>query len=226
MALASVMFSSLTPYVNSFGRLNKATGGRTDLTNPEHRIVLIEWLNDWGCRHLSEDQHEIASNGIWDWYRVDGANLFAIEKPLWDLQDHDLRLAAQSYGFLKDKTAALRARGESKQEVHIGATAASKILFAIRPKALMPWDEAMRVRFQYDGSPESYAKYLGMIRGLTFHVRNLCRNKGFEIDDLPKILERPNSTVLSLVNEFVWVTETRKVKLPPSLTLARWAELG
>ena len=226
LALASTMYDSLTPFNDSLGRLNKATGANIDLTNYAHRISLIKWLNDWGCRHLSEDQHDVVSNSILNWYQVDGASLFANTKPLWDLGDHELEETATAYGSLRDRTGAWRIRGGRKLEVHIGATAASKILFAIRPKALMPWDKAMRISFECDGSPKSYLGYLKTIRNLTSHIGVLCRNKGFEIDDLPKELGRPNSTVLALVNEYIWVTETRKIELPSSRTLARWAKWG
>ena len=230
LAVASIMFNSLTPYNSSLALFRSATGDSIDLTNPEHRIALIKWLNDWGCRNLSKEYHEVASRSILNWYQVDGASLFTIEKPLWDLGDNELEMAANAYGSLKDKTGARRVRGGSKQEVHIGPTAASKILFAIRPKALMPWDEAMRTKFKCDGSSKSYSRYLKTIRNLTAHIGVLCRNKGFQIDDLPKELGRPNSTVLALVNEYIWVMVPRKtrkkVELPSSRTLARWAELG
>jgi hypothetical protein len=226
LALASTMYDSLTPFNYSLALLNSTTAGSMDLTNPEHRIALMKWLNDWGCRHLSEEQHEVASHSILNWYQVDGASLFTNEKPLWDLGGHELEVASNAYGSLKDGTGAWRVRGGRKLEVHIGATAASKILFAIRPKALMPWDEAMRISFECDGSPESYFKYLITIRNLTLHIGDLCRNKGFQIDDLPQKLGRPNSTVLALVNEYIWVTETRKVELPSSETLTQWASLG
>ena len=230
LAVSSLLFNSLTSYNSSLGRLNKSTRGSIDITNPEHRIYLLKWLNDWGCRNLSKDQHDVASKSILEWYQGAGASLFTDEEPLWDLVDNELEVATDAYGSLKDKTGAWRTRGGSKQEVHIGPTAASKILFAIRPKVLMPWDEAMRISFECDGSPESYFKYLITIRNLTLHIGDLCRNKGFQIDDLPQKLERPNSTVLALINEYIWVTVPRKtrkkVELPSSRTLARWAELG
>jgi len=226
LALASTMYDYLTPFNYSLALLNSTTGGSIDLTNPAHRISLMKWLNDWGCRHLSEDQHKVASYSILNWYQADGAYLFPNEKPIWDLGENELEVAANAYGSLKDSTGAWRIRGGKKLEVHIGATAASKILFAIRPKALMPWDRAMRTSFKCDGSPTSYSRYLKTIRNLTSHIGALCRSKGFQIDDLPKELGRPNSTVLALVNEYIWVTETRKCELPSSHTLARWAELG
>jgi len=226
LAVAGLLFNSLTPYNTSLVNFRSATGDRIDLTIQEHRDALMNWLNDWGCRHLSKDQHQVASQSILDWYQTNCATLFSDKTSLWQLEDQEIETAANAYGSLKDSTGAWRIRGGRKLEVHIGATAASKILFAIRPKALMPWDEAMRTSFKCDGSPTSYSRYLKTIRNLTSHIGGLCRNKGFQIDDLPKELGRPNSTVLALVNEYIWVTETGKCELPSSHTLARWAELG
>jgi len=226
IAVASLLFDSLTPYNTSLVNFRSATGDGMDLAIQEHRDALMNWLNDWGCRHLSKDQHQVASKSILDWYQTNCATFFSDKTPLWQLENQEIETVANAYGSLKDKAGARRVRGGNKREVHIGPTAASKILFAIRPKALMPWDEAMRVAFKCDGSPESYFKYLLTIRNLTLHIGNLCRNKGFQIDDLPKELGRSNSTVLALVNEYIWVTETRKVKLPSSGTLTQWASLG
>jgi len=226
LAVAGLLFNSLTPYNTSLMNFRSATSDRIDLTIQEHRDALMNWLNDWGCRHLSKDQHQVASQSILDWYQTNCHTLFSDKTPLWQLEDQEIETAANAYGSLKDSTGAWRVRGGRKLEVRIGATAASKILFAIRPKALMPWDEAMRISFKCDGSPKSYSRYLKAIRNLTSHIGVLCRNKGFQIEDLPRELGRPDSTVLALVNEYIWVTETRKVELPSSSTLAQWAELG
>jgi len=226
LALASTLYDSLTPFNRSLGRLDKATGGSMDLTNPQHRIYLLTWLNDWGCRNLPKEQHDVASDSISRWYGVHGVDLFSKEKPLWELADGDLEKTARSYGSLKDEIGAWRVRGKNKRKVRIGPTAASKILFALRPKALMPWDEAMRKYFGYSSAPGSYFEYLIEIRDLTSYIGGLCKNKGFQIDELPERLGRSNSTVLALVNEYIWVTVTRKVELPSSETLMQWAWLG
>jgi len=226
LAVAGLMFDSMTPYNKSLALFRTATGDSIDLANSKHRNALLKWLNDWGCRHLKKDQHPVASQSILNWYQEVGASLFTNSKPLWDLGDGELGVAAHAYGSLKDKTGARRVRGGGKLEVHIGETAASKILFAIRPKALMPWDEAMRKNSGCDGSPLSYARYLIMIRDLTFHIDTLCRRGGFQIKDLPEKVGRPNLTVVALINEYAWVTKTRKVTLPSAETLAQWAELG
>ena len=161
-----------------------------------------------------------------NWYQANAHSLFSNEKPLWNLENHELEAASVVFGSLKNGTGAWRIRSGRKSEIHIGETAASKVLFAIRPKALMPWDEAMRISFKCDGSPKSYLRYLKIIRDLTLQIAILCKNKGFQIDDLPQKLGRLDSTVLALVNEYIWITETRKVELPSSSIVAQWAQLG
>jgi len=226
VAVAGLLFDSLTPYNTSLVNFRSTIGDRLDLAIQEHRDALLNWLNDWGCRHLSKDQHQVASKSILDWYQRNCATLFSDKTPLWQLADQEIDSAANAYGSLKDRMGARRSRYSNESEVHIGPTAASKILFAIRPKALMPWDEAMRKSFKCDGSPESYFKYLVTIRNLTSHIGHLCRSKGFQIDDLSEKIGRPDSTVLELINEYVWLTETREIKLPSSEILTQWASLG
>jgi len=226
IAVAGLLYNSLTPYNNSLVNFRSATGDRIDLTIQEHRDALMKWLNDWGCRHLSKDQHQVASQSILDWYQTNCDTLFNEKTPLWQLEGQEIETAANAYGSLKDRIGARRSRYGNDSEVHIGPTAASKVLFAIRPNALMPWDEAMRKRFACDGSPQSYAGYLNKIRHMTLHIETLCRSKGFQIDDLPAKIGRPNSTVIELINEYVWVTKTRIIKLPSSETLKQWASLG
>jgi hypothetical protein len=106
--------------------------------------------------------------------------------------------------------------------VSIGPTAASKVLFALKPEALLPWDDAMRKHFRCDGSAESYARFLGIVRALAIGIGAQCEINGFPIDRLPKELKRPGATVVSLLNEYLWVSISAKAKLPPQETLTRW----
>ena len=156
--------------------------------------------------------------------------MFSDKTPIWQLENREIEAATNAYGSLKDRRAAKHVRRGDELQVHIGPTAASKILFVLRPKALMPWDDAMRKTYNCDGSPESYFKYMVEIRGIALHVSNLCETKGFQIDDLPGKIGRPSSTVVELLNEYIWVTtrrvERRTFELPSSETLAHWASLG
>jgi len=226
LALASFMYDSLTPFNKSLKLLDDGTANSIDLDDDEHRSLLLEWLNDWGCRNLAQGQHGVASKSIGEWYGAEGSTLFPDTKSIWELEEPELKVAAEAYGALQEKLGARRVRGSSQQEVRVGPTAASKILFAIRRKSLMPWDEAMRLHFKCDGSAKSYRAYLTYIKGLALHIESLCQNKGFSIEALPRRLGRPDSAVLALINEYIWVTVTRQVALPSSATLVRWTELG
>lgn len=203
IAVSSLLFRSLTSYNDSLERLNESTQGSIEITNPEHRLFFLEWLNDWGCRSLSKDHHKVASASILEWYLQVGTRLFSSEKPLWNLDDNDLEIATEAYDCLKNKTGAWRIQNQSEQEVHIGATAASKVLFAIRPQALAPWDKDIRFSFKCDGSAKSYLKYLKAIRDITYHIRDMCRQKGFKIEEFLLKTGRPNSTPITLINEYL-----------------------
>lgn len=226
LALACSMYDALTPFNVSLRRLKKCTAGGIDLSNPAHRVFLLNWLNDWGCRHLSKKNHDIASSAILDWHNQEEVKLFSAGKALWELSDQEMATAAAAYSALKDRTGACPTRGGQELQISIGPTAASKILFAIRTEALMPWDEAMRSEFGCDGSKESYFKFLAEIRKLTDRVGEFCEANGFNISELPHEIDRNNSTVLELINEYIWVTVTRKSKLPSAQKLALWAHWG
>jgi len=228
IAVASLLFNSLTPYNASLAKFREATKRRLDLASEVHRNALMDWLNAWGCRHLSKDNHKVASKSIVEWYRSNHATFFSDKMPLWRLRDQEIKAAANAYGSLRDEIGARHSRYGNQLEVRIGPTAASKILFAIRPKALMPWDDAMRKSFRCDdGSPESYARYLTTVRTITLRIEKLCRNKGFQIHDLPRTIGRAGSTVVELLNEYIWVITRRpSTKLPSSETLTQWASLG
>jgi len=230
LAIAGLLFRSLTPYNTSLSKLRDATGNRVDLSINQHCNAVVRWLNDWGCRHLSEDYHDTAADSILAWYKAASARLLEEDKPLWQADHGELFAASSAYASLKGKLGAWRVRDGGIRKVRIGQTAASKILFAIRPRALMPWDDAMRTALKREHSLRTYLDYLLSMRDLTLHVDNLCRNHGFGIEDLPHRLGRPESTVIELINEYTWVTVPRKVgrriDLPSSETLAQWAALG
>jgi hypothetical protein len=61
------------------------------------------------------------------------------------------------------------------------------------------------------------------IRGLAFRIGELCKANDFDISELPNKINRDNSTVLELINEYIWVTVTRKCRLPSAQNLALWA---
>ena len=223
VAVACLMFNSLTSYNWSLARLSRATGKPLNLAKPEHREALLTWLNEWGCRHLAKDQHGVSSEGILNWYKGRGERHARATTPLWLLDDGELMQAAEAYGALKDLPGANRVRGGNEVVVTIGPTAASKVLFALRPEAFAPWDDAMRKHFGCDGSAESYCRFLVIVRDLALRIGGQCERNDFPIARLPEELDRPGSTMVALLNEYLWVTVSAGVRLPGRETLARWA---
>ncbi|MFO7997196.1 MAG: hypothetical protein R6U93_08715 [Dehalococcoidia bacterium] len=122
MAVASLLFNTLTPYNPSLTDFRSVVGSAMDLSIQEHRDALMNWLNNWGCRHLSKEQHQVASASIFDWYQSNFGTLFGDKMSLWQLDSQDIETAAKVYGSLKDKTGAWRMGGNSKRKVHIGPT--------------------------------------------------------------------------------------------------------
>ncbi len=225
LALTCSMYDSLTSFNKSLRLLKESyIPDGIDLSNPVHCASLLEWLNDWGCRHLSKKSHDIASSAILDWYKQEGMKLFSTEKSLGELDDQEITRAVDSYDSLKNSIGAHKTRDGKNLKLDIGPTAASKILFALRPQALMPWDEAMRKEFRCDGSKESYFNFLMNIRNLAYKIRDLCRANDFDILELPRKIDRDGSTVLGLINEYVWVTVTRNAHLPSAQSLILWAK--
>lgn len=103
-------------------------------------------------------------------------------------------------------------------EKRFGATAASKVLFAIRPKALPPWDNAIRKK--YVGENGSYTKFM---KSVTEEIISLCAENEIKIEKLPEKINLPNKIVPKLIDEYNWMTITRKLTPPDKKTLQHWA---
>ncbi len=228
LALSSLVFDELTAgYTLSFSRLVSATNGDVNLGDPVHRKAMLKWLNDWGCRHLAKEHHETTSTALLTWHQNGGASPFPQGRVLWELTDEEARAAASAYGYLKDMTAAWRRRGGSTYPVQMGPTAASKVLFALRPKALPPWDDAMRVALGCKtGSPQSYLAFLRDVLLMARKLSDQCERIGFGITDLPAQLGCRDATVVEIINKYLWMKHARKWTPPTASTVAEWAAWG
>jgi len=85
VAMACLMFDSLTRYNESLSELYRTAHGRLDLSLSTHREALLKWLNEWGCRHLSKEQHRVASESILLWYEENAEKLESVASPLWGI---------------------------------------------------------------------------------------------------------------------------------------------
>lgn len=225
LAVANYIFDSLTSYNKSLLKFRNTINGVIDLNQEKHCEALLDWLNDWGCRNLYVEQHAISSGNIMKWYK-NYVDALPYNKPLWLMEDNDIELVAKAYGSLKNEIGAIRHRYGKEIKIHIGPTAASKILFILLPEAMMPWDDAMRKKLGYSSGSRAYADYQHMIRDLTLHLDYLCHRNNLDIDELPDKISRRYSTVLELLNAYIWITVTREIELPSPQILSKWVTLG
>lgn len=66
MTLAELAFSCAcygrsTDYDKPYLDFLQSTNGELDLSNPQHRKLLLVWLNQWGCRQFAVEYHKQAS---------------------------------------------------------------------------------------------------------------------------------------------------------------------
>lgn len=224
LAFACFLYERFADYDKSYHNFLQKTNSSPDFNIPEHRQSLLTWLNKWGCRQFSLEYHELASEKVSFWYNKYGDSLFHKDSNLWELTESEFALVGDAYESLSNLTASKRTRNGTTFSVSIGPTGAAKILFALRPKALPPWDEPIRKKLGYDKSRYSYIKYLKKISGILEKLEKLCQKNGFQLIDLPTKIGRPNSTVPKLIDEYYWITITNNCSLPEAETFKRWAD--
>ena len=212
LAFACYIYGRMTDYDSSYDRFRRETNPQLDLKNKQHGIALIKWLNDWGCRQFALDYHELASEEIHGWYQQCGDHFFSPDKSLLDLTNGDLALVEQAYAELVVRTASKREWPCGEQtKVVIGPTGTAKILFALRPNVLVPWDGPIRGHFQLDGSAHAYIGYLHIVRKNLEELDQACRELGHRLSDLPELLNRHTSSLAKLIDEYFWVTVSSRL---------------
>jgi hypothetical protein len=213
----------MSGYDESYQRLIKKTKPCIDLQNDDHRKALLRWLNDWGCRQFAIKYHDLASNEMANWFEEAGKDLLYIDKSIMMLNENDLRIIKNSYSRLVTKIASKRQlKNGNITNVEFGPTGAAKIFFALRPATLIPWDDSIRVKLGYDGTAKSYCEYLLMANILLVELGIECKRNGFTLDDLPVKLNRRGSTLAKLIDEYYWVTVTRKCPAPKDNDIKIW----
>ncbi len=208
LAYACRLYAALGDFDSSFIEFREAVKPALDLRNHAHRKALLVWLNSWGCRQFAKDYHSMASKALVGWGRLHLNRLPHKVGALAELSDSVLDGAAEAYGDLKDRNASLRSRKSDLYRVTFGPTGAAKILFALRPNALPPWDEPIRKYFGYDGSAHSYRDFLNKVREEVCKLQDEAANFGISANDIPACIGRPDSGLPKLIDEYYWVTIT------------------
>ncbi|MDO8549467.1 MAG: hypothetical protein Q7S39_04845 [Ignavibacteria bacterium] len=200
------------------------TRSATDLNIPEHREALINWLNQWGCRQFALDYHKKASKRIFCWYDKYKEQLILEDKMLWELTKDDLKVISKMYDALAKKTASKKKRNNKYLNITIGPTGASKILFALRPNSMIPWDEPIRKMLKLNGDGNSYVEYLIRAKAEADSLFLSCKKNDVNPFDIPMIFGRHDASIAQLIGEYFWIVITRECCPPLYEIFECWAK--
>lgn len=189
-----------------------------DLSRVEHRELLLRWLNSWGCRirYPREGEPTPFDSGVADWWRewrgvlpasgladrsdckLSGLSELSNQSDLSDLTDPVIDQIAAAY-------AALAAVPVSAGAVRrtLGPTAAAKALFALRPRAVMPWDAAIAARLHGARDAAAFARHLRLGRSWSQAV---LAETGLPADEIAILVGRPGMPLAKLLDEYLYVT--------------------
>jgi hypothetical protein len=191
----------------SLDRLRATTRPALDLSIASHRDALLRFLRAWGCRHLRRADGERSSDALSSWWTRFDRRLPPPDAPLTDLNDDEVAALGEAYAALARSPAAGRAGAGGDVTVAFGDTAAAKALFAIRPQAVPPWDEPMRRAFGWGRVDASeYATFLAAVRGT---IAGLAERLHVTPLELPAALDRPRSSPVKIIDEYLWIRVTR-----------------
>ncbi|NPV54766.1 MAG: hypothetical protein HPY71_14840 [Firmicutes bacterium] len=221
LAFASFLYSGLTGYRESYLEFRRKVGGDPDFAIPAHHDFLLDWLNRWGCR-FERDKRPRASSAIGQWHRRYGSNLCPAAKGIWGLNHKELDALDAAYQDLRDRPVFCSERGGKAAGRRIGPTAASKILFALRPRAALAWDEKMRNGLRRTLGVTTYRQFLSLGKDESIALERQCREHGIDLDGLPETLNRAEATLAQLIGEYYWVIHTKGIVMPDPEVLERW----
>lgn len=223
LAVACCLYEQMTPYARSLGRFREATGPAPDLSREDHRLALLQFLNDWGCRNLATDWHWLASKELGSWCGSAEVRLGLLDDSLADFDVARLGDLAEDFHSLSTRIIAEKMRKGQKLLVSFGPTATSKSLFALMPQVLPAWDGPMRKAFGYGDDGESYVHFARDVHRKIAKTAEWCRELDFDLYELPAKLKRPvYTTVAQLIIEYYWITVTRGVSLPSRDVTNEW----
>ena len=200
------------------------TKPRLNLHDTQHLRWMLEWLNNWGCRQFKKTDHGLAIRQISDWFSKYETKLPAEGSELFLLKEPDLVNLSIVFDDLANRIACTRTTKRPLQsEVRVGPVGTAKILFAMRPKTFLPWDNAIMGHFGLDGSGRSYGRFLHLVKGWLTAIGEECIRNGFSLNDLPSRVGRAHSSPAKLIDEYLWATVTYRLEIPSREILREWA---
>ncbi|MFH8344256.1 hypothetical protein [Streptomyces sp. NPDC018045] len=182
-----------------------AEDARTDLDPAlrDHRRELLRWLNSWGCRlrYPRPGETDLFEAGVRDWWALWAASLPAAAGSLAELTDPQIDAVAGCFGAL-----AAVPVGAPERPRPLGPTAASKLLYRLRPQAVMPWDEAIARRLHGARDAVAFAAHQRLGRSW---ARHLLATTGLDERAVASELGGAGRSLAKILDDYCYVRFTR-----------------
>ena len=210
LAIASYLYSSMTKFDPSFTKLQQDTGNALNIHNREHCHSLYAWLNSWGCRLPQVEKDDIVEL-FQRW-----GDAFVDQLPdiqLCQFEEVDFHVVEEAFESLSQIKLQRRV---------FGPTAASKVLFILKPDAFSPWDEAIRDGLGIIANGKGYVGFLKKIRQDLQTLEKNCDNFDMSPSQFLERIGRNNITPVQLLDEYFWITLTRECSIPKPDEIMQW----
>jgi hypothetical protein len=188
-----VAFAGLGNVDRTWFKLMADTAPGLDLSNPEHRPLALTWLNTWGCRLPYRGTFD-ASAAAW---ALTWPSPSLPSAPIETLADADILTLAGAYESLATLSIGKRT---------LGPTAGAKLLYALRPISVMPWDAAIAAHLHGARDKASFAKHLHL--GRTW-AQSLLAETSLTADDIAAKSGRPGISLAKVLDEYTYMLITR-----------------
>jgi hypothetical protein len=198
------VFTSLGAVDRSTQELRDATGRDLDLGVPSHRDALLRWLNAWGCRirYARPGEPDLFDAGVATWWSQRRSDLASVTDSLSALGDDEISRLGAAF---EDLTALPIARNTAGTERTMGATASAKALYALKPRAVMPWDLAIAERLHGGRDATAFVAHLTLGRDW---ARQLLQESGWNEARLAAELGQPGASLARLLDQYCYVRFT------------------
>lgn len=198
------VFAALPRPDQSFADFRRRTGDAPDLSREDHRSALLDRLNRWGCRIRRPRVGESRpfDRSVQRWWTAWQAALPPISRALSELSDDEVTRLSEAFPDLADSEVAHRSDGRVRT---LGPTASAKTLYALRPRAVMPWDAAIGGALHGGRGAGQFAEHLRLGRSW---ARALLDEAGEAEDTLVTRIGRPGLSLAKVLDEYCYVVGT------------------
>lgn len=182
-------------------------GDEPDLANPVHAVRLRKWLNQWTCRiaYPKAGDADVFVGSLARWWIDVKEMLPAEHQRLAQMTDDQLLAVGHAYAELYQRPAAVNRAGTIRS---VGATAAAKLLYFVRPLAVTAWDKAISARTGGGNGEAAFLRHLTACRNWAHELEAEAARLGLDPNEIGSSLGRPASSVAKLIDEWLYATVT------------------